>query len=372
MFIKIQNLLIFKFALLICCYKVSVNQSVEYYQHESFESFFDYANQRASETEYINKDLFESSISSCPFAPIDYTNNEILNNFTREIYNLNNFFFNRAERLFLIDDFIMGVLRITDMSIQFYKADLSIKKLITLNKKQFYDEEPFDACVDNENNIFVVFPAQNKITKFNLRADTPSFQNLTSIDLKEETSIKDEVNQPSAISCNGNYIYVSQRTNSQIRVFDKSLHLVRIIRLNGVIVSLQKAMAVDDNIHVFVDGLDSVAMFNPTPIGTKNKISTNPETTRVNICHFFSNMNCIEDIDVYTEAGYKSSIYVVDSCDNEVKQFYYTKDKKILLTKRFKINSGSPISATRNSFGYLFVLTNAPAQIHVLDLKEFH
>ena len=102
---------------------------------------------------------------------------------------MNNFFFNRAERLFLIDDFIMGVLRITDMSIQFYKADLSNKRLITLNKKQFYDEEPFDACVDNANNIFVVFPAQNKITKFNLRADTPSFQNLTSIDLKEETSI---------------------------------------------------------------------------------------------------------------------------------------------------------------------------------------
>ncbi len=257
-----------------------------------------------------------------------------------------------------------------------------------LRNKAFRNQVPFDGCADSSRNIYIVFPEQNKISKFSINQSTISFKSLTiensfknktNLIMKEVFSIRDAEFKPTSISCSNDLIYVSERARNQIRVYDSILRLVRIINLNGVIVSTHSALSVDENVRVFADGQDGVALFNPrsnnnklnTGSAGRRKVSLISEVSRVNICHFYKNMNCIEDIDVFTEEKFKSSIYVVDSCNNDIKQFFYSREEKIVLKKNFKLEAvGRPISSVRNSLGYLIVLTNSPTKLSILDIKE--
>lgn len=357
------------------------------------ESFFDFANRRVSEMNAVNEQLFDKSINSCPYTPLDHdlkraehheayshdnTNRKCLSGSLL----LSNLRGKTADRIFLVDDLTLGVISSADSSVSFFSIQMPEMSVVPLRTKVFRNQVPFDACADSMRNVFVVFPEQNKISKFSINQTTlnfktlsieNNFKNKTNFILREIYSIRDADFKPSSISCNDDLVYVSERAKNQIRVYDTLLRLVRIINLNGVIVSTHSALSVDQNVRVFADGLDGVALFNPrnnNKIANRKKTNTMSEISRVNICHFYKNMNCIEDIDVYTEEKFKSSIYIVDSCDNDVKQFFYSREEKIQLANRFRINYGKPISAVRNSFGYLVVLTNSPTKIDILDIKE--
>lgn len=350
------------------------------------ESFFDFANRRVSELKAVNENLFDKSINSCPYTPLDHDmkrsdQNDQNDKCLSGSLLLNNLRGKTADRLFLVDELTIGVISSSDSSVGFYSINMPDMTITPLRTKIFRNQVPFDGCADSLRNIFIVFPEQNKISKFNINQTTlnfkqlsidNNFKNKTNFILKEVYSIKDADFKPTSLSCNNDLIYVSERAKNQIRVYDSILRLVRIINLNGVIVSAHSALSVDQNVRVFADGLDGVALFNPR---NNNKFSlsrkkTMSEISRVNICHFYKNMNCIEDIDVYTEEKFKSSIYIVDSCDNDIKQFYYSREEKILLANKFKINLGKPISSVRNSFGYLIVLTNSPTKIEILNIKQ--
>lgn len=208
-------------------------------------------------------------------------------------------------------------------------------------------------------------------------------------------SVRDADFMPSAIACHDDLIYVTERPKNQIRIYDKLLRLLRKIYLNGIVVSNHHALAVNQNVRVLIDGLDSLALFNPTinanpstntnqnpsnsiltstvPISKsshRKKFNLVPENNRVNVCHFYKSMNCLEDVHVTYESKTKSYIYAVDSCSNEVKQFLYSKDERITLSNRFTFRNGKPISVTTSPLGYIFVLTDLPRKIYILDPKE--
>jgi hypothetical protein len=373
------------------------------------ETFFDFANRRVNELKLLNENLFDKSIGTCPYTPLDTDlNNNIkpaeeiveeeeeeteTNNNNKKCMKssliLNYLRGKTADRIFLIDETTFGVISSADSSVSFYNLNDNFA-FNHMRTKVFRNQVPYDGCADSARNIFIAFPEQNKISKYNLNQSTLNYKinsidllkNKTNFILKEVYSIRDADFKPTSISCNNDYVYVSERAKSQIRVYDSILRLIRIINLNGVIVSSHSALAVDQNVRVFSDGLDGVALFNPRNTNAKQQqlnsllATTNrmrkvmSEVSRVNVCHFYKNMNCIEDVDVYTEEKFKSSIYVVDSCDNDIKQFFYSREEKIYLAKKFKIGLGKPISSIRTHTGYLIVLTNSPAKLNLLDAKE--
>jgi len=128
---------------------------------------------------------------------------------------------------------------------------------------------------------------------------------------------------PSAITClkQTDEIYISEHSTNQIRIYDTDLILKKIINLNGVVYSANNALAVDKNIKLFLDGNDGVALFDENN----------------NTCHFYQNKMC---------------------------------DKKIRIDTDFRINSGLPVNSIINSFNQMFVLTNNPSRIYIMDLKK--
>ena len=77
----------------------------------------------------------------------------------------------------------------------------------------------------------------------------------------------------------------------------------------------------------------------------------------------------MEDVKVVAESRAKSSIFVVDSCANEVKEFGYRRDERITLSHTYGIENGMPISVVANQMGILFVLTDLPRRIYIIDQR---
>jgi len=114
-------------------------------------------------------------------------------------------------------------------------------------------------------------------------------------------------------------------------------------------------LAIDSNVKVFTDGYDSVGLF-----GKENNNIT---------YRFYSNSGCIQDIDVHTENRTSSSIYVVDSCKKNVKQYVYTTDMKIFLKIEYKIKeSGKPVSSLKFGLNRLIVLDRHPNKLILFDI----
>ena len=213
--------------------------------------------------------------------------------------------------------------------------------------------------------------------------------------MKEIMSIKDADFSPSTIACNEDYLYVGERPKNVIRVYDRLLRLIRVISLNGLVVSSHRALAVGQNVGVLMDGSDGLALFNSpnsssfsgnpllTGGGRKSAVSESSRVNpKVNVCHFYSSPGCLEDVKVVAESRSKSSVLVADSCANDIKEFSYEKggesnrsgtqqqQPRISLTRRFGIESGVPISVVSNQLGVLFVLTDLPQKIYILDQKK--
>ena len=130
------------------------------------------------------------------------------------------------------------------------------------------------------------------------------------------------------------------------------LNQIDCVNVTNVIVSLHHNLAVNSQLKVFTDGFDAVGLFE------KNSPA----------CHFYSNVMCIEDIDVYAETKSTTSIYVVDSCQNNVIQFLRSSNETISVKNAYSLTRGVPLSAIRSSFNSLAVLTEKPSQITLIKL----
>lgn len=224
-------------------------------------------------------------------------------------------------------------------------------------------------------------------------------------------SIKDTEFNPSTIACSNDLLYVGERPHNIIRVYDKLLRLVRIIHLKNVVVSSHRALAVNQNARVMLDGSDSLALFNPpTSVSKRSSLDQQQQTpltsaaaaasknrkrgikARLNVCHVYQSIGCLEDVKLVAHSSTRSSIFLVDSCENEVKEFDYRREESsssssstiknndtsnstinpptVSWLKRLRIENGIPISVVGNELGYLFVLTDLPRKILVLNQKE--
>jgi hypothetical protein len=364
------------------------------------ESFFEFANRRVNELKNQNRLQFEKSINNCFYSPKSqlskryvsesFSGNEsnktpvntnkkcILGSFT-----LPDVLGKTSDRLFMHDPITLGLISSADSTLRLFNFNMVTRTLHHLRTKHFHNEVPVDACSDKFKNIYVVFPDQNKIAKYqvyqafiNQKSSMHSKTNKTRIGIKETISVKDADFFPSAIACHDDLIYVSERPKNQIRVYDKQLRVLRLIYLNGVVVSSHHALAVNQNVRVTLDGLDAISLFNPNNMiqnekfDIKKKYSLIPENNRVNLCHFYKKLNCLNDIHVLAESKSKSFIYLVDTCDSNLLEFVYNKDEKINMTRRIHLPLGMPISVTANQFGYLFALTDSPRKIFMIDMKE--
>jgi hypothetical protein len=366
------------------------------------ESFFEFANRRVNEIKNQNKLQFEKSINSCVYSPKaqltkryvseseTFSGNESnrisINTNKRCIlgsFKLSDVLGKTSDRLFMHDPITLGLISSADSTLRLFNFNMVTRTLHHLRTKHFHNEVPVDACSDKFKNIYVVFPDQNKIAKYqvyqtyiNQKSSLHSKSNKTRIGMKEIISIKDSEFFPSAIACHDDLIYVSERPKNQIRVYDKQLRVLRLIYLNGVIVSSHHALAVNQNVRVTLDGLDAISLFNPNNMvpnekfDIKKKYSLIPENNRVNMCHFYKKISCLNDLHVLAESKSKSYIYLIDSCDANLLEFVYNKDEKINMTRRIHIPLGMPISVTANQFGNLFVLTDSPRKIFMIDMKE--
>ena len=250
--------------------------------------------------------------------------------------------------------------------------------------------------------------------------------NRTRVAIKELISIKDIDFNPTSIACHDSHIYVSQKHENQVRVYDRNLRLSRIISLSGIVTSPHHALAVSENARVLLDGMDSVGLFE-TPHQRESSAqksnrkynlmnqgnnqeqessaggaaaSSSSPITKTNVCHFYTNRNCLEDIHLEQSihsnnsssnneaSSHKTNIFVADSCDNDVKVFAFARDERMQLLKRFRIPSGKPVSmvtlssSTTSSSSsssssspstnteHLLVLTHSPRKIYVFDMKS--
>jgi hypothetical protein len=248
--------------------------------------------------------------------------------------------------------------------------------------------------------------------------NTRSHINRTRVAIKELVSIKDIDFNPTSIACHDSHIYVSQKHENQVRVYDRNLRLSRIISLSGVVTSPHHALAVNENARVLLDGMDSVGLFETTPqhrelhsqknsgLNRKYNLMNQEESaaaaaasqssspiTKTNVCHFYTNRNCLEDIHLEqsihsnsnsssgnnNEANsYKTNIFVADSCDSDIKVFAFARDERMQLLKRFRIPSGKPVSmvtlstssSSSTNTEHLLVLTHSPRKIYVFDMKS--
>lgn len=404
------------------------------------ESFFAFAERRISELRSFHKSMLDKSIATCPYAPAvtssssktasdnqrhhhhhqgpskmqrpDANNNnnagEESNSCIVNSLSLDRDFGQTSGRLFYYDPFHIGLISSSDSTLRIFNFNLVTRSLTLSRTKHFRNEVPFDACVDKSKNIFIVFPDQNKIGKYHLNQTfitlrSTSFggkQNKSQIVIKELISIRESDFNPSSVACHDDYIYVSERPKNQIRIYDKILRLVRIIYLNGIVVSAHNALAVNENVRVFLDGSSGIGLFN-SPQSSHAKLNSNhhqngaaaghsgnhhhqqaqqsvtnrrkfsliPESNQVNVCHFYESMECLEDVELVSEGKSKSLIYAADSCNNEILQFHYSANDRIQFNSKIEM-PGSPISITHNPFGYLFVLANSPRKIYILDAKQ--
>jgi hypothetical protein len=98
-------------------------------------------------------------------------------------------------------------------------------------------------------------------------------------------------------------------------------------------------------------------------------------------------MSCLEDVSVSVEtpsnvleeeeestssSSTRSNIYVTDSCANEVRKFVFERGHKIVDESAYQFShaDGLPISAVANPLGHLFVLTDLPRRLLVIDQRE--
>lgn len=100
-----------------------------------------------------------------------------------------------SDRLFLIDPLTIGHISKARREINIFSVNLADNHLTLIYKKHFFLSFPYDACSTSARNIFVVFPDQNKITKYIMYREQ-DFKLMLEAD-----SLLDEGFFPSAISC---------------------------------------------------------------------------------------------------------------------------------------------------------------------------
>jgi len=158
------------------------------------------------------------------------------------------------------------------------------------------------------------------------------------------------------------------------------------------------ALGVNQNVRVLIDGSDSLALFQAPPATLssqqppavhhksnhhhshhRKKFSLHPESNKATVCHFHTSMECLEDVSVSIETSTivdesktQSNIYAVDSCDNQVKKFVFERGHKIVEESKYQFRpaDGTPVSAVANQLGHLFVLTDMPRRLLVIDQRE--
>ena len=368
------------------------------------ESFFEFNNRRLQEMIEQNTKHYDYLINSCQYSSVMNNQKEPTNKFNKKQKRqtesekncvvsslpLNDYYGLTSDRLFLLDSTILGLITTSDKSIRFFHIDSNKKTLTPMRTKFFRTEDrPYDACADSSKNIYIVFPDQNRIAKFAVTITGPltgnagpksnnspfNRQNKTNIIIKEAISIRDIDFAPTAISCNNDNIYVSQRLSKQIRVYDKVLRLVRVINLDDVVTSPHVSIDISPNVNLFLDGNDAISVFVPTNslLGlkkNKKKYSLTAETNRGATCHFYQHMSCLKDMSVFTHNTHQSEIYIADLCDRNVKEFTYVKNQKIELTNEYALNGGTPTSTVKNIDGMLFVLMDNPRTIKIIDTKQ--
>ena len=181
-----------------------------------------------------------------------------------------------SDRLFSFDANTIGLVSSTEASLRFLDITPDSGHLQTVRVKHFRGgaERPFDACTDPASaHIYVVFPDENKLAKYHVHQGLVALKsmhhtralNRTRIALKELVSVKDVDFSPTSVACGtDHFVYVSQKFDNQVRVYDRNLRLTRIIALSGVVTSPHHALAVNEHARVLLDGLDSVALFHDT------------------------------------------------------------------------------------------------------------
>jgi hypothetical protein len=100
-----------------------------------------------------------------------------------------------TDRLFLIDPLTIGHINKGRMEISIFSVDPTNNLMTLIYKKHFFINVPFDACSHESNQIFVVFPDQNKIVKYKMYRE----QNFKI--MLEENFILDDSFAPQTISC---------------------------------------------------------------------------------------------------------------------------------------------------------------------------
>ena len=288
-------------------------------------------------------DIFKQSLSNCSFSKslvnANPTNNN--NSARKQESSIRLDEKDSSKRLFVLDETTVGLVAST--AIKFYSLNQngSISHLKTFT---FIGGKTLtDACTDKSRSLFTLFSGENKTVKYIVNRNAPN-----SIKLYKSRSLYETDFKPTAIRCTDQLVYVSSKKTNQVRVFNRMFESVDEINIKNVIVTLRR-LAVDSNVRVFTDDHDAVAFF-----------GKNNETA----CHFHLNLDCIEDIDVYTENNSTSSVYVVDSCANNVKQFMIvTSENRIDLKNVYTIKSGVPVSSVKSAFNRLIVLTKHPNQI---------
>ncbi len=317
-----------------------------------YESFFDYTQQNNKQIRKNNQLKMNESIKKCTYTSretIEYSRLQC----SQISFELTNIHDSSANKIFLIDNLKIGLISTSFMLISIYsKSEENKFELLKRNYFSF-NEIPYDACVNlKTRHIYIVFAFQNEISKYKLNIDNE----LIKID-----SISDNEFIPSAIDCLNDQIIVNDHSKNKIRVYDFDLILIDIIQLKNVIYGSNNALAADNNIKLFLDGNDGVALFD-------NNYNIDPN---INTCHFYQSKMCVEDIDVYYEQVFKSSIYITNSCTRSIKKYLYNKYKYFMHEWDYMINYGKPSSAIRNSFNNeLIVLTHNPNKIHFLNLNQ--
>ena len=99
-----------------------------------------------------------------------------------------------SDRLFLVNPYTIGFINSGFRLLNIYNVNPRTYKLKLLSSNHFHASIPFDGCSFDFESIFVIFPDQNKITRY--RIETNSFM------LKTSLSVSDINFAPSAISCN--------------------------------------------------------------------------------------------------------------------------------------------------------------------------
>jgi len=131
---------------------------------------------------------------------------------------------------------------------------------------------------------------------------------------------------------------------------------------------VHKSISVTNDINVLVDGLDGIALFNK---GNQTFKNSQP----FNICHFYKNMNCVEEVNAYVDKFNRSFIYAVDNCKNELIEFSYKLNQtnltdSIKIEKKFGFPNGILTDSVRSKAGFLAITSHSPSRIKIIDLGK--